>query len=167
MLIDKSDTITLYYRRRLINPINKSKTTNFIEMDILYDVLDDLSNKNTNYYGISSGNMMDSNGIQNDDIITFIGNETHETKFQAVPIVPDVYNETVIIRLNYKDINSFQYDYICGESVYNNGSTGTSVTILDAVTYYVVASNGIFSGYKTITIFFDNVNSTRIVKINK
>jgi len=161
---DKPDTITLYYRTKF-NDMNKTKTAN--NFKFLYNIGDNLNKKNNYYAGCSYRYMMNENGIQNNNIISFSANETRPTTYQFIPYIDDVYNEYVMIRLNYNKTDSLNYDFIHAQSVYNNFGTGTSITTIPVVTYYVTTSSGKFEGYKRITIYFDNINNTRIVKINK
>jgi hypothetical protein len=161
---DNPDTITLYYRTNYDDP-NKNPT--YQSFKFLYNITDNLSKKNNYYAGCAYIYMMDSNGIQNNDIISFSASETRPTTYQDIPYIDDIYNENVMIRLNYNQTESLNYDFIHAQSVYNNFGIGSSMTTISVVTYYVTTSSGKFDGYKRITIYFDNINNTRIVKINK
>lgn len=167
-ITDKTnDKIILYYRRGYYD-LDGIKRTTRSDVNYVFDVVNDLPNRNSYYSGISALHMTDSTwNIINDNMITFYGSETAQTKLQNVPFVYDVYNETVIIRLNWSDKNSDNYSLIIGESMYNNGGTGDNMTILDIVTYYVSTASGVFYGYKKVIIYYDNVNLVRTVVITK
>lgn len=160
-----NNKIKLYYRRSLFN-LDGSKISMSVDFDYLYDVSNDLQARNNYYSGISSLQMTNEKYEPNDDIIYFYGSETRETSWQNVPHIYDVYNESVVIRKNFSNYED-DYSIIIGESMYNNGGTGSSTTMLDIVTYYVTTSSGIFYGFKKITIFFDNINQVRQIEITK
>lgn len=159
--------ITLYYRRAFFD-LNGSKQSLKSDVNYSFDVINDLANRNNYYSGISVLHMTDSTwNIPNDNMISFFGSETAQTNLQNIPFLYDVYNETVIIRLNWSDQSSDDYSLIIGESMYNNGGTGDNMTILDIVAYYVTTASGVFYGYKKVTIFYDNKNQVRTVEITK
>jgi hypothetical protein len=167
-LNDNTDEkIILYYRRGYYD-INGNRRPLKSDVNYSFDVTDNLLSRNSYYSGLSALRMSNSTwDIINDDMITFFGSETPQTKYQNVPFIYDAYNENVMIRLNWSNQNVDDYSLIIGESLYNNGGTGENTTVLDIVTYYVTVASGVFYGYKKITIYFDNVNMVRKIEILK
>jgi hypothetical protein len=156
-IVDKSDTITLYYRYNDI-----------IEMKFLFEITGELSEKNDYYAGVQNFVMCDSNGNNIPAILSAFGVETKDTTYQEIPYTPNVVHRKITLRTNYTKIESKEYDFICAYAVYASTGTGSGqITAIPFITFYIAASSGIFDGYKTITAYFDNVNKTRIIKINK
>lgn len=155
-ITDTLDTITMYYRY-------SDKTL----MNFLFYINDNLTEKNNYYGGVQNFIMCDINGINNQTMISFTGTETKASDYQSIPFTPDIFHRKITIRINYDKIESETYDFICAFIVYNNTGTGDGKTVLSFVTYYISVATGIFEGYKTVTIYFDNVNNTRTIKINK
>lgn len=138
---------TLYYR--INQPENQTKT-NAAVIDFIPFI-----DKQSTYSGLENRFMMDSNGVPNKDIICFIGYRTPATELGIYSIY-SLYNETTIIQT--------ETGYISSAAIYNDGGTGFA-TERPFVEYAVTAATGEFVGAKILTIFFDNVNKTRVVKI--
>lgn len=155
-IVDKPDTITFYYKYNDIN-----------EMKFLFEITGELSEKNNYYAGVQNFVMCDINGNNIPFMASFFGVETKATPLQEIPYTPDVVHRKMTFRTNYTKIESEEYDFFCAYAVYANGGNGSGQIILPFVTFYVATSSGIFDGYKIVTIYFDNINRTRVIKINK
>jgi len=109
----------------------------------------------SSYSGLTNSFMMDENSVPNNDVISFIGYRTPANNLGKYSIY-SLYNETVTIQT--------ANGYISAGSIYNDGGTGFA-TEKPFVEYAVSAASGEFVGSKIVTIFFNNVNKTRVVKI--
>jgi hypothetical protein len=138
---------TLYYR------LTQSDTSTESNAAIL-DFIPYIGTQST-YSGLQTSFMMDENKVPNKDVISFIGYRTPATALGVYSIY-SLYNETVIIQT--------ETGYISAAAIYNDGGTGFA-TEKPFVEYAVSAATGEFVGAKIITIFFNNVNFTRIVEI--
>ena len=139
---------TLYYR------LTESDTsTKRIQVSI--DFIPYISTESS-YSGLKNEFMMDENSIPNNDVICFIGYRTPAANNLGKYSIYSLYNETVTIQT--------ANGYISAGSIYNDGGTGFA-TEKPFVEYAVSAASGEFVGSKIITIFFNNDNLTRIVKI--
>jgi len=137
---------TLYYR--INQPENQStRKSNASVIDFIPFI-----DKQSTYSGLENRFMMNSNGVPNKDIICFIGYRTPATELG----IYSLYNETTIIQT--------ETGYISSAAIYNDGGTGFA-TERPFVEYAVTGATGEFVGAKILTIFFDNVNKTRVVKI--
>lgn len=155
-IIEKPDTITMYY-----------KYNDICEMKFLFDVANDLKSKNNYYAGVQNFRMCDIDGKNNDTMISYFGIETKSTNYQNIPYTPDIVHRKITIRDNYTSIESKTYNFICAYACYDNGGIGSGKITLPFVTFYISCATGIFEGCKTVTIYFDNINNTRMIKINK
>lgn len=153
---EKPDTITMYY-----------KYNDICEMKFLFDIADDLNSRNNYYGGVQNFRMCDINGININTMISYFGIETKATNYQNIPYTPNIVHRKITLRDNYDSIESINYNFICAYACYNNGGNGSGKINLPYVTFYVSCASGIFEGYKTVTIYFDNINNTRMIKINK
>jgi len=152
---DKPDTITLYY--------------NFIDrydLNISIDESSILTYKNNYYAGVSNLYMTDEFGKKKDDVISFVSNHVKSLNYQNIPYLPDIFVSKITIRTNYSVLDSIDYEFICANGMYCNFNQDYTSTQLSAVTYYISVATGKFSGYKTLTIYYNN-DLTRIIKINK
>jgi hypothetical protein len=106
------------------------------------------------YNGISTNYMNESNFVTyNKNIITFIGNRTPANQDVPADIrVPDIYQETVCI-----SIPEYENNFVQATANYLD-SGNTDVTTVPFVDYGITTASGVFLGYKTIRIFFDNDN---------
>jgi hypothetical protein len=138
---------TLYYR---ITQSDTSTQSNASVIDFIPYV-----RKQSTYSGLENRFMMDQNGVPNNDVICFIGYRTPE-KDLGVYSIYSLYNETTIIQT--------KTGYISAAAIYNDGGTGFA-SEKEFVEYAVTAATGEFDGAKILTIFFNNVNKTRVVKI--
>jgi hypothetical protein len=138
---------TLYYR--ITQPDNQ-RETNAAIIDFIPFI-----DKQSTYSGLENRFMMDVNGVPNNDIICFIGYRTPSTALGIYSIY-SLYNETTIIQT--------ETGYISAAAIYNDGGTGFA-TEKPFVEYAVSTASGEFIGAKILTIFFNNINKTRVVKI--
>jgi hypothetical protein len=138
---------TLYYRVTLSNTSNES---NAAIIDYLPYV-----DKESSYSGLQNRFMMDVNGVPNKDVICFIGYRTPATDLEQYTIY-SLYNETLTIQTPNGLISAL--------AIYNDGGTGF-ITEVPFIEYAVSSASGEFVGSKIVTIFFNNINKTRIVEI--
>ena len=138
---------TLYYR------ITQSDSSNEPNASVI-DFIPCVGTQST-YSGLQNSFMMNENGEPNNDVICFIGYRTPSTDLGVYSIY-SLYNETTIIQT--------ETGYISAAAIYNDGGSGFA-TELDHVEYAVTAATGEFVGAQILTIYFDNVKKTRIVKI--
>jgi len=138
---------TLYYR---ITQSDTSTESNAAVIDFIPYI-----DKQSTYSGLQNSFMMDENGVPNNDVICFIGYRTPATALGTYSIY-SLYNETTIIQT--------ETGYISSAAIYNDGGTGFA-TEKPFVEYAVTSATGEFTGAKILTIFFDNINKTRVVKI--
>ena len=135
---------TLYYR--LYDTLDTSKVNNA-------SILIFATNELNNYHGLENRFMMDANGVPNNDVISILGFRTFGNPLVKLPAL---YNETINIQTKNGFVNA--------QAVYNDNGRGFA-TELPYVEYCVLGASGEFVGAKILTIFFDNINYTRIVKI--
>jgi hypothetical protein len=156
-IVDKPDTITFYYKYNDIN-----------EIKFLFEITGDLSEKNNYYAGVQNFVLSDSNGNNIPVMLSAFGVETKATPYQEISYTPNVVHRKITLRTNYTKIESKDYDFICAYAIYaGNGTESGQINVLPFVTFYIATSSGIFTGYKTVTTYFDNVNKTIMMKINK
>lgn len=108
------------------------------------------------YRGIQNRFMMNVDGTENANLLTFIG---YRTPGDISLGIPGLYNETVSI-----NVQPYSDNFIQSTANYNDGSGGF-VTALEFLDYKVSIASGIFSGRTNMRIYFDNVNFTRRVVI--
>ena len=151
----KDEVITLYYRRT----IKGTDTINSVNVDYIN------VNKAEEYAGISNSYMMDKNGdIDKNQIISIVG---YRTPLSALLDFPPLFNETINIRTKIDDKASPPlYNCISAVAVYDDPGK-TEFTTIPLVVYDVTTASGIFKGYNYLSIFFNNVDLTRVVKISK
>ena len=138
---------TLYYR---ITQSDTSNETNAAIIDFIPYI-----DKQSTYSGLENRFMMDINGVPNNDVISFIGYRTPATAL-GIYTIYSLYNETTIIQT--------ATGYISASAIYNDDGTGFA-TEKPFVEYSVSAASGEFVGAKILTIFFNNINKTRVVQI--
>lgn len=139
---------TLYYRITIsdTSTVNNSAVIDFIPY----------IDTQSSYSGLQNSFMMDANGIPNKDVISFIGYRTPATEIPNGYSIYSLYNETTSIQT--------ATGYISAAAIYNDGGSGFA-TEKAFVEYAVSAATGEFVGAKILTIFFNNINKTRIVEI--
>jgi hypothetical protein len=149
-MLNNSTTLlaTLYYR---ITTSDTSSESNSADIDFIPYI-----DSQSSYSGLENRFMMDANGIPNKDIICFIGYRTPATEIPDGYSIYSLYNETAIVQT--------EKGYISSAAIYNDGGTGFA-TEKPFVEYAVTGATGEFTGAKILTIFFDNINKTRVVKI--
>jgi len=138
---------TLYYR---ITQSDTSNETNAAIIDFIPYI-----DKQSSYSGLQNSFMMDENGVPNKDIISFIGYRTPATNLGDYSIY-SLYNETLTIQT--------KTGLISATAIYNDGGTDFE-TEKPFVEYAVTGASGEFVGSQIVTIFFNNIKKTRIVKI--
>ena len=153
----KDEVITLYYRRT----IKGTDTINSVNVDYI--------NVNKGeayaYAGISNSYMMDANGDEDkNQIVSFVG---YRTPASSSLDFPPLFNETINIRTIIDNKASPPlYNCISAVALYND-SGDTEITTIPLVVYDVTTASGIFKGYNYLSIFFNNIENTRVVKISK
>ena len=151
----QDDVITLYYRRT----IKGTDAINSVNVDYIN------VNKGDEYAGISNSYMMDANeNVNKNQIISIVG---YRTPASALLELPALFNETINIRIKIDDkLSPPLYNCISAFAVYDDAGK-TEFTTVPLVVYHVTAANGIFKDYNFLTIFFNNEDLTRVVKITK
>lgn len=141
----KNTVLTKYYRTVNLDGSPNSTTTTYVTNPSLPTVYRGIKNQfmcKEDYRSLTT------------DILTFEGHRT-----PGNDNIPSLYKETLTI-------NSRPYvnNYICASATYIDPGNGFETT-LSSMDYTVLGSSGIYKGFKTIRIYFNNKNHTRIVRI--
>jgi hypothetical protein len=158
--ISNETNLIMYYNRYLNNSTISDCIT--IDFKIKNNKVNNSLIKKYNA-GITNKKMTDINGLYNDDIIHINKIEISESNLQDIPYYPNVCNETICIRTNYSKIDSYKYDFVVASALYNNKGIKIDEQNLSAITYYILCSSGIFSGFTTLTIYINNDTNQRII----
>lgn len=148
-------SMTLYYR---VTISNTDLSTNAVVMRFT------TIPEQTSYKGMEIRYMMDQNGNQNQNLLTFIGYRVDGatiTPASGPPIViPSQYNETV-------QIKTPDGSFISALTFYEDTGSGFITEGVPFIDYTVEASSGIFAGYRNMRIYFNNVNFTRQIVLTR
>lgn len=141
--------LTKFYRTENPDGSVNATTTKYVTDPLLSTV----------YRGIKNQFMCKSDYLTpTTDILSFEG---HRTPGDTDLGIPSLYKETLTI-------NSVPYNkhFICASANYVDTGDGFETTT-DYIDYTVLGSSGKYYGYTRIRIYFDNVNHTRVLYINK
>ena len=136
---------TLYYRLTVSDTDQTSVTSDT-----------NLSNPENQYAAVSSFFMTDASYNANKDVLSAVGYRTAAKEIPGGFSIFPIYNETINIQTKNGIVSAV--------AVYADVGSGLQTTV-PSVQYAVTSAQGEFVGAQIVTIYFNNVNKTRIVQI--